>query len=256
VGFEERLEFVDRLGLDVICLSPSYPDPRGIPEPGDIVWEDLDRWVADTSFFSFAVIDGVFGWGVRTLGFKEFLTLPIRSPLNLADLVKKVETLNVELSGRLAGRGIDGIIIADDIAYNRGLITGPKIMREYFIPSLERQFEKIAGKGVSVFFHSDGNYNEIIPDLIRIGFQGLHCIDRNSGMDVFKLQQAYGEKLCLWGTLDSNDLARSADPVYLDDLLENIRLLNSRNGFILGTNSGLFKGIDLSRLIEIYKSVG
>lgn len=134
---------------------------------------------------------------------------------------------------------------------------GVDVPPERFVKAIKETWASILGICVLLTF-CIGSIKKvvIIPDLIRIGFQGLHCIDRNSGMDVFKLQQAYGEKLCLWGTLGSDDLARAADPVYFNDLLENIRLLNSRNGFILGTNSGLFKGIDLGRLIEIYKSVG
>lgn len=257
VGFEERLEFVNRLGLDLICLTPKYPlDVRGIPEARDVLWEDLQRWTGNTPLFSFAIIDGVFGWGIRTLGFERFVTLHVRSPLNLEDLIKRVEALNGELSKIVVEQGINGIIIADDIAYTRGLLTSPKIIREYFIPSLERQLEEIAGKGVPVFFHSDGNYGEIITDLIQIGFEGLHCIDSNSGMDALALQQAYGESLCLWGTLAADDLAKSAEPVYFAELIENIRRLNSGGGFILGTNSGLFEGIDVGRLTEIYRVFG
>ncbi|MGB9791281.1 MAG: uroporphyrinogen decarboxylase family protein [Thermacetogeniaceae bacterium] len=255
VGFEERLEFVERLGVDLVCLSPKNGSGEGIPEYREVIWEDIERWTRDTSLFSFALLDGPFGWGIRSLGFERFITLHARSPLNLVGLIERVEALNVKLSEILVEQGIDGIIIADDIAYNRGLLVSPRVLREYFLPSLERQVEAIAKRGIPVFFHSDGNYSEVIADLVEIGFKGVHCIDRNADMDVVALQQAYGKTLCLWGTLDVADLAKADDEMYLAELIDRIEGLGSRGGFILGTTSGLFEGIDIRGLMRVYHAV-
>lgn len=255
VGFEERLEFVKRLGADLICLSSKSGSSKGIPEYRDVVWEDVERWTRDTPLFSFALLDGAFGWGVRSLGFERFVTLHVRSPLSLVSLVERVEALNMKLAEILVDQGINGFIIADDIAYNRGLLVSPKVLREYFLPSLERQVEAISKRGIPALFHSDGNYSEVLPDLLEIGFQGIHCIDRNAGMDAVALRQVYGEKLCLWGTLDVADLAKTDDEVYLAELIKGIEELGSQGGFILGTTSGLFEGIDIRGLMRVYQAV-
>ncbi len=254
-GFDENLEFVNKLGLDIITLNPVYPVFNGyLPEPGEVCWPDLNNWV-NTGLFSFAVLDGVLGWGIKFFGFNQFLILPGKSPLSFQSFTEKIARFNMENARRLIDAGINGLIIADDLAYQRGLLLNPQVIRKHVFPSLKSQVVGMRRGGVPVFFHSDGNINEIIPDIIEAGFNGLHCIDRNSSMDIADLQLRYGSRLCLWGSLSAEDLIKAHDPGCLQALLDMICAAASKKGFILGTDSGLFKGIDLDGLSLIYKKI-
>jgi uroporphyrinogen decarboxylase len=252
VGFEERAAFVEKLGQDLVCLPPDYPVGKDVPDVADVLLPDVERWALEQPFFTFAMLDGICGWGVRTLGYTEFLTLPRSSPLSFQELCRSVAELNRELIKRLIDQGVDGILLADDIAYQRGVLFNPELMRECLFPSLGSQVEA-AGGNVPVFFHSDGNYAEVIPDLIQCGFQGLECFERSAGMDVGKLQELYRGQLCLWGTLEVEDLIKAHDSAFLDELVSGIQQLAAQGGFILGTTCGLFKGIDLDGLVAIYE---
>ncbi|ACV63566.1 hypothetical protein Dtox_2801 [Desulfofarcimen acetoxidans DSM 771] len=255
-SFNEKLEFLKKLGLDIICLTPKYPLSKGVlPSVQNFVFPDLKDWVYKTNIFTFAVIDGVFDWGIKLFGFNKFITLLNKSPITFMDLTKNIEKLNLQLAAFLIEMGIDGIIIADDIAYNRGLLVNPVDIRNYIFPSLSLQVEKINQKGTPVFFHSDGNTNDIIPDLIEIGFKGLHCIDQNANMDIFNLQSLYGKQICLWGNLSVDDTNRASDLEYLQNLREAILSLSAKKGFILGTSCGIFNGLNLNGLLDIYKSI-
>jgi uroporphyrinogen decarboxylase len=254
-GFDETLEFVNKLGLDIICLNPVYPGFNGgLPDPREVAWADLKKW-AGAGLFSFAVLDGVLGWGTKLFGFNQFLILPVKSPLTFQSFTEKAANLNIELARRLTDAGIDGLIIADDLAYQRGLLIKPQVMRRHIFPSLAAQVAEMRRGGIPVFIHSDGNIGEIIPDIIETGFNGLHCIDRNSSMDISDLQLKYGSELCLWGSLSADDLIEAHAPGCLQDLLDKISAIASRNGFILGTDCGLFKGIDYDGLALIYEKI-
>ncbi len=255
VGFDEKLEFVNKLELDIICLNPVYPRINGgLPDPREVFWADLNNWV-DTNLFSFAMLDGVLGWGIKVFGFNQFLILSNKSPLSFHSFIEKVESLNVEIARGLIDAGIDGLIIADDLAYQRGLIINPQVMRRYVFPSLRIQVAEMNRNGAPVFIHSDGNINEIIPDIIEMGFDGLHCIDQNSDMDILDLQLKYGSKLCFWGSLGAEDLIKAHDSDYLQSLIETISAAASKKGFILGTNCGLFNGISWDGLILVYEKI-
>ena len=52
----------------------------------------------------------------------------------------------------------DSVILADDIAFNSGLMTRPAVLREYFFPSLSRQTAAAAEHNLLAFCYSDGNY--------------------------------------------------------------------------------------------------
>jgi uroporphyrinogen decarboxylase len=255
VGFSERHAFVSRLGLDLICLSPLYDASGKLPSPSQVYWPDLERWVLETPLYTFALIDGAFGWGGRIMDYYQFMAMSYRNETALIDLVASVEKLNLELVKRLSAWGVNGIIVAEDIAYQKGLLINPQTIRKLFMPSLARQAEAVLRAGLQLFYHSDGNYGELLPDLNAIGFDGLHCIDRQSGMDLFALQREYGGRICFWGTLDPGELAVKRDPEYLQQLRNQVRIEASRSGYILGTTSGIFEGICLANLEEIYRQV-
>lgn len=253
VTFADKLEFVTRLKLDIISLHPTYPILSGnLPPLTSILWSNLKDWVNQSSLFSFAVIDGLLGWGNRVFGYKDFLFFPKKSPLAFEDFSKKVIALNVQLAENLIAQGINGLIIADDLAHRQGLLFNPEITKRYFLSALATLVERISPAGIPIFFHSDGNLNSIMQNIVDIGFQGLHCIDKNSGMDVIQLQRDYGQKLTLWGSLSVEDLIQSRDQGYREELIQKITLLNANKGFILGTDSGLFPGIDFADLAKIY----
>lgn len=251
--FADRLAFVQKLGLDLFCLTPVFSQlSHGLPIAGNCRWPDRHQWVTQTNVFTFAVVDGAFGWGMRSMQFDEFLTLERSSPLALQQLIATVEQANLAILADLAASGIDGIIFADDIAYQRGLFTSPATLKQYFFPALARQAQTAVRYGIPVFFHSDGNYRELIPDLIEMGFSGLHCIDSNSGMHMPELQHEFGARLCLWGHLGVNDACQAHVPESLDVLTDSIRTLAAQKRFILGTSSGLFASADIEGLKAIY----
>ena len=253
VGFEERAAFFERMGLDLITLAPAYPAVTAVPEKLEDPLPDLEKWTLETPYFVFALLDGAFGWGTRLMEYMDFLMLHQRSPHTFRTLIEQVEKLNRELIINLAARGVDGIIIADDIAYQRGLMISPLVLREFLFPALAGQVQAASGE-VPVFFHSDGNYSDIIPDLVECGFQGLQCFERQAGMDPLTLKKRYPE-LCFWGTLEVEDLERAEEKAHLDKIASEIRRLAAQKGFILGTTCGLFDGIDLEGLGAIYREV-
>ena len=253
VGFEERLRFCSLLGLDLFCLAPRVShSPERLPQPGDFVWPDLKRWVEESGLFTFAVLDGAFGWGVRIFGYQRFFALTLRSKEALRDFNAQVEALNLELSVRLAGEGIHGLILADDIAHSSGLFVSPNAMAEHFLPSLSRQAGQILRLGVPLFFHSDGDFMRVLPQISAIGFHGFHCIDPECKMNLAAVRSEVGNKACLWGTISARQLEACRGTDGCDQMVGKIKGDASSGSFILGTTSGLFKGIRVDTLRTIY----
>ncbi|CAA7600957.1 Nitrate reductase gamma subunit [Acididesulfobacillus acetoxydans] len=70
VGFRERYAFVKGMNLDIVTVGPVYPEQgKRLPGRNEIIWPELKEWIAETSLFTFALLDGAFEWGLRTLGF-------------------------------------------------------------------------------------------------------------------------------------------------------------------------------------------
>ncbi|NLZ38678.1 MAG: hypothetical protein GX893_03630 [Firmicutes bacterium] len=254
VGFPEKLAFVQGMGLDIYSLSPQYSfKPEKLPARETYRWPDLKEWTVNTSIFIFGVLDGAFEWGMRLLGPQKFCS-QLRSRLMVEALIAQVEKLNFYMIDKLAGEGVNGLILADDIAYQQGLFAHPKVFREFFIPSLARQVERILKLGLPVFYHSDGNYSSVLDDIIKTGITGLQCLEKTAGMQIEEIQSKVD--VCLWGHLDTDDLEAAAnDAALLQELIKSARELAQGKKFILGTTSGLYAGMEIEALRSIYANV-
>ena len=257
VAFPERVAFVKRLGIDAVCEFPRWEKPPArLPNSKDSRWTDLAAWAMHTDRFVCALLDGVFGWGSRLMGFEKFMTASLKRSEDLIDLMHRVERLNISLATRAAASGANGILIADDIAHRQGTTISPKTLRQLFFPSLARQLDGIAHLGIPVFFHSDGNLSAIMDDLAALGFQGLQCLESGAGMDLAQLKSTYGKKICLWGNLDPQDLFLEVKPEELERKVRQIiDVAAPGGGFIFGSSSGLVEGMRPENIEVVYRAV-
>lgn len=254
VTYDHRLEFVATMGLDAVCLHPDAVLPsRHLPCAQDMVFKDLASW-AGTDLFLFAVLDGPVGWGGKLLRFEQLMSKLVRGHSDFLDIVSAVEQMNMSVMERLAGSGVNGILLADDIAFNQGVIARPAILRQIFFPSLARQIEYAKRLGLPVFFHSDGNLMAVLDDIVAAGFDGLQCIETLAGMDIGAIKEQYGHKLCLWGNLDPAALIEARSPSELEHSVNHIvHAGGHREGLIFGTSSGLFARMRLESIRTAYQ---
>jgi uroporphyrinogen decarboxylase len=257
VGFEQRFQVAGRLGLDLICLAADYGmqnSPDALPAADTVCLDNIQVWSGKTDLFVFLMLDGGFQWGIKRWGFQQFLTMAMRQSTDVAELLEQVERLNHRLIKRAADLGADGVVLADDIAYQQGLLLPPDQIRTLFLPSLARQAEISHTLGLPVFFHSDGNLGVILGDIACSGFDGLQGIESAAGMDLAAIQADFGTQLCFWGNLDPAILVETSRPERIAQHVEALLAAGARDGgLIFGTSSGLFKGMQLRSIEWAYR---
>jgi len=104
----------------------------------------------------------------------------------------------------LARAGVDILLLDDDVAMamaNR-LMIGADTWREYFKPRLARVIHpaREESPNLLVFYHCDGNFTGLIPDLVNIGVNVINPLQPDC-MDAAVLKREFGDKLALWGTV-------------------------------------------------------
>lgn len=253
IGFAERFTFINDLGLDAVCLHPVYNIGQHTAiDAKDVEFCDLADWV-NTDLFTFAVLDGPVGWAGRILGFEQMLMQMARSTQEFCKLVSNVEAMNKELIEQLSAGGINGILLADDIAFHQGVIARPALLRKTIFPSLTAQVEHAHKLGLPVVFHSDGKLTTVLDDIAAAGFDGLQCLDELAGMDIGEVKQQYGDRLCLWGNLDPAWLINLHSLSELEQAVERIIAVSDNcSGMIFGTSSGLFENMRADSLKAVY----
>lgn len=129
--------------------------------------------------------------------------------------------------------GVDGIFFADDWGGQDRLLIKPNIWREFFKPEYDELFRLVHSRDRKVFFHSDGNILEIIPDLVELGVDVLN--PQFSAMDLGKLSNLTRGKVCILTDLDRQNLLPKGSPAEIEDhIIEVINLFSTCNGGIIG----------------------
>jgi uroporphyrinogen decarboxylase len=99
---------------------------------------------------------------------------------------------------------VDVICVPEDLGFVSGPFFSTAHFRKLLLPYLIELFDRALQHGVPTFLHCDGNIDAYLDDLVAIGFNGLHPIQRTAGMSIEKVRKRFGTKLCLIGNIDSS----------------------------------------------------
>lgn len=105
---------------------------------------------------------------------------------------------------------VDAVHFMDDWGGQRNLLISPHIWREVFRPLYKDYCDIAHANGKSIFMHSDGNIEEIFPDLVEIGVDAVNS--QLFCMDLDKVSKAVKGKITFWGEIDRQHVLSSSDP--------------------------------------------
>ena len=82
------------------------------------------------------------------------------------------------------------------------MMMSRKMWQRYFKPHLKTIIDtcRMANPELAVFWHSDGNIEPIIPDLIEVGIDILNPVQPDV-LDPTRLKELYGDRLTFFGTV-------------------------------------------------------
>jgi uroporphyrinogen decarboxylase len=131
--------------------------------------------------------------------------------------------------------GLNALALADDIAGERGLFFSTEFFRKVVLPIYKKIAETIKESGLFAFFHSDGDIRRIVTPLIDAGYDCLHPIDHQAGLNLYDLKEEFSEKISFMGHLDL--IAWDAEAIRRE--IEKAEKEFTRGGLILGSAGGL-----------------
>jgi uroporphyrinogen decarboxylase len=245
-----RQSVIEQLDLDIAPVSFSegwgaldQPDPDRALD-ALMRWRDLDR-------FAIAVMDGPFSAAVRTRGFNEMMHAIHGAPHVARDAFARGADDMLVVVHAAHDAGADGILFGEDIAYGRQTYVSPDALRNLLFPELHRLVRATRDLGLAVLFHSDGNLNAILADLIACEFDGLQGLEPDAQMDVVSTRARVGDALTLWGNLSYDFLAGTPSD---DELRAEINHLRGNNRkFILGSCGGLVAGMNGETVRRVHR---
>lgn len=226
----------------------SFP-PTRIPGLFDRLPLELTKYSKHYTYFSIGFSLFERAWSLR--GMAAFLLDMIESPAFAHDLLDRICEVNLDLVDQACQHDFDCVRFGDDWGAQQGLIMGPDFWRAFIKPRMARMIDSCHSRGKTVFLHSDGDIETIIPDLIEMGLDILNPVQPDV-MDIYAIKREYGKDLTLSGGVSVQQLLPHAPS---DRVREEIRRLKREigagGGFILSPTHTLGSDIPTENLVAM-----
>ena len=138
---------------------------------------------------------------------------------------------------------VDAVAMIGDIAGNDVPLMSPDHYREFIKPYQKEIVTYAHSRGLKVIKHSDGNLDQIMADIVDVGFDGLHPIQPQC-MDIAQVKACYGNRICLLGNIDCEQLlCTGAEAEVEKQVLETMRICRPGGGYIVCSSNSIHAGV-------------
>ncbi|MGQ9513976.1 MAG: uroporphyrinogen decarboxylase family protein [Thermoproteota archaeon] len=177
-------------------------------------------------------------------GFDNFLIYLLKEPRFASKLLEKVTKYCCEIGKRCIDSGIEIIFLNEDLGHVGGPFISSHSFRSSLKPHIEKLVQSMRKKGAVVLLHSDGNIKLLLEDLLEVGIQGLHPIERKASMDLGEIKRRWGDSIALIGNVDASLILPwgNRDEIAYQTL-ECIRNAAQGGGYILASDHSIHPGI-------------
>lgn len=190
-------------------------DPQRLPA-------DLSEWCARTrelsSVYPLLLPGGsTYGWIRNWMGLEEVSCVVHDDPAWFGEMIETVTDCVVGVLSRVleAGGKFAGCLLAEDLAYNHGLLISPEHMKRFLVPQYRRLVELLHRYDVRhIIVDSDGRVDEAIPLWLDAGIDTIMPVEiGTTGDDPVRLRKDFGLDLRMIGGFDKRILARSPEAI-------------------------------------------
>ena len=196
-------------------------------------------------------------WVYGLRGMQELLVDMVDNPTLGESIFDRVAALDEQIAFGLVEAGVDILCFYDDTAMQAGLLISPALWRQWMKPRWRRIFgaARRVNPDILIFYHSCGNVEAIIPDLIDLGVRVLNPVQPEA-MDPIRIKQRYGDRICLWGGIGSQSIMPSPS---IDRVREEVRRITLEwkkgGGAIVAPAQTLLPDVPWENVIALLETV-
>jgi len=159
------------------------------------VFQEYQELIGETTLFAGEFYLTLFTYLDIHIGLQMIARLSNQNPEVLDELIAKYAQVARKHVEAWSSTGIKMFVSHDDIAWKGGLFFPTEWYRKHVIQWWKYIWEPIKDKSIKLIFVSDGDYRNLMEDLIKIGVDGFHVEwdPRFSREDIEKIMEKYGE---------------------------------------------------------------
>ncbi len=160
-------------------------------------------------------------WQIR--GMEPFLIDMLAAPENCDFIFDRLHAFQKARAFAEARAGVDYIHTGDDVATQQAMMFGVAQWRAFIKPRWADIYAavKAINPEIRIWYHSDGNILDIIPELIEIGVDILNPIQPEC-LDPFAVHRQWGDRLVLDGCIGTQSVMPFGSPADVRDTVRRL----------------------------------
>jgi len=179
-----------------------HPDPDKFYKTIYRVFADLQKRYGDKIYLMGSLFSGLWESASQSMGLTAFSVILRRNPDFVRRMVKYYEEIYLATIHATADAGMPAFVYSDDMGHKSGPQMPPRVLDEFFGPSLRRICEEAHKRGIKIIIHSCGNVNLLLDLFAEWGFDGVHSLEPTAGIDLAEVKQRLGKRMCIFGNMD------------------------------------------------------
>lgn len=201
------------------------------------------------------VAAGPFTQAWTLMGPEHLLISMYEDPDLVRDVLKMSTEYWIELVKMQIDAGVDLICICDDLGSNTAPFISHDLFHKVVLPFLAEIADVVKRRNLPLMMHSDGNINILIDDLIDIGVDALHPLQRSAGMDLRRIKEKYGDRLTIIGNVNSSTtLPFGTEEDVEEEVMECLEIAKPGGRYVLASDHSLHEGIPVKNILKMFET--
>ena len=206
-------------------------------------WRERGDWISGGLWFGFEVTYS------HMVGDELFLAM-IDDPDWVMDMVDTMLDLSIELLEMIwqAGYHYDEVMWYNDMGFKNAQFMSVDMYRDLFKEADRRAAAWAHNKGCVVYYHSCGDINPLVPELMDAGVDMLNPLEIKAGMDPLHLKDQFGDELAFHGGLNAVAYENPSD--MWSEMERLIPTMKRDGGYVIGTDHSVPNSVSLGQFRE------
>jgi uroporphyrinogen decarboxylase len=150
--------------------------------------------------------------------------------------------------------GVEIGLSTSDLADNHSTFMNPRQLERFVWPYLDRWVEALKKLGMYSILHSDGNLDACLDRIADSEVDCLQAIDPTAGMNMLRVKQKVGSKLCLGGNVDCRLLLSESRDSVFEATRELLNSCKGGGGLILGASNAVQSVVPVENYLAITRA--
>ncbi len=199
-------------------------------------------------------IDGSFPYD-DTVGLQEFLMRMVTDPDFVSGAIDVYTQMTLTEQNALFDLGCDAVLPGSDYCGTKGPMMSPDHFRHFIFPSLKKMADEAHARGRFLVKHTDGATWKIMPMIVEAGSDAWHGIQPSIGMDLAKLKEMYGHKLCFIGGVDCDTLVAGTPADVRREVRYAVEHAGWDGGLAISSSNTLMVGVKYENYMALLEEV-